>query len=212
MEQLELLLSIISQAAGNKQWVGQPRMAVLAIWRNASTLRRVYNARLNDLLVIDSNHYKYYRDADGAMATGNPGYFQQVNYVPEGYVLTSGDCNDNNIAINPGATEICDGVDNRDGVIDEVCPPIVFVNDIIVREGDNGFKNAVFTVWLKGKSANTVSLHYKTVEGTATAPEDYIVKIRHHHIRSQLSCSNNNGKGQGRQDKRTQRKFQAVAL
>ncbi len=134
------------------------------------------NARLNDLWSLTPTNNKYFRDADGD-GYGNPAIFKQVNYIPEGYVLKSGDCNDNNSAINPGATEICDGVDNNcDGVIDEVCLPIAFVNDIIVREGDNGFKNAVFTVWLKGKSANTVSLHYKTVEGSATAPEDYMSK------------------------------------
>ena len=50
---------------------------------------------------------------------------------PTGYKLatellaTSGDCNDNDAAIKPGATEICDGIDNNcDGTIDgpSVCP------------------------------------------------------------------------------------------
>ena len=132
--------------------------------------------RLNDLWTLTPTINTYYQDSDGD-GYGNPDISKQANYVPAGYVLKSGDCNDKNSSINPGATEICDGVDNDcDGVIDEVCPPLVFINDIIVREGDNGFKNAVFTVWLKGKSANTVSIHYKTIEGTATAPEDYMSK------------------------------------
>ena len=39
-------------------------------------------------------------------------------------MATSGDCNDNNAAVNPGATEVYNGVDdNCDGNIDEGVPP-----------------------------------------------------------------------------------------
>jgi hypothetical protein len=41
----------------------------------------------------------------------------------DGYLISEGDCDDNNAAVNPGATEVCDGVDNDcDGEVDEGCP------------------------------------------------------------------------------------------
>ena len=43
---------------------------------------------------------------------------------PQGYIGVSGDCDDLNAAVNPGATEVCgDGIDNNcDAGIDEGCP------------------------------------------------------------------------------------------
>ncbi len=41
----------------------------------------------------------------------------------DGYLISEGDCNDNNAAVYPGAIEVCDGVDNNcDGEVDEGCP------------------------------------------------------------------------------------------
>ena len=38
----------------------------------------------------------------------------------DGYCLEVDDCNDNDPSINPGATEVCDGLDNDcDGAVDE---------------------------------------------------------------------------------------------
>jgi hypothetical protein len=63
-------------------------------------------------------------DNDGYAQTGASPLTQCLR--PTGYraavelLATSGDCNDNNPAIKPGATEICDGVDNDcDGSTDE---------------------------------------------------------------------------------------------
>ncbi|HTF87032.1 MAG TPA: MopE-related protein [Planctomycetota bacterium] len=61
----------------------------------------------------------WYRDFDGD-GYGNPSITQQACSMPLGYVSDSTDCNDNNNAINPGATEVCDGADNDcDGFTDE---------------------------------------------------------------------------------------------
>jgi len=61
----------------------------------------------------------YYRDADGD-SYGNASNSVRAYAAPVGYVFDNTDCNDNNVAINPGAAEICDGVDNNCvGGIDE---------------------------------------------------------------------------------------------
>jgi hypothetical protein len=63
----------------------------------------------------------YYRDADGD-GFGNPAESTTATSQPSGYVANAGDCNDSNAAIKPGATEVCNSVDdNCDGNTDEGC-------------------------------------------------------------------------------------------
>lgn len=54
----------------------------------------------------------YYQDTDSD-SYGSSSVTSQACSAPTGYVATSGDCNDNNAAIKPSATEVCDGVDNN---------------------------------------------------------------------------------------------------
>ncbi len=63
-----------------------------------------------------------YVDMDGDGYHGSTEVVCYGDIIPEGYVTeTLGvDCNDNDASINPGAEEICDGIDNNcDGNIDE---------------------------------------------------------------------------------------------
>jgi hypothetical protein len=56
--------------------------------------------------------YTYYRDADGD-GYGTSAVIIQACSVPSGYVTNSTDCNDSNAAINPGAADVCDSIDNN---------------------------------------------------------------------------------------------------
>lgn len=62
----------------------------------------------------------YYADAD-ADTYGNPSIHSTLcTGLPVGYVTNNTDCNDANKAVNPAATEICNGIDDEcDGLTDE---------------------------------------------------------------------------------------------
>lgn len=89
------------------------------------------NTDCNDADASVHSPQTYYRDADGD-GFGDPNNATTVcsSTPPTGYVTNSSDCNDTNAAIHPGATELCNGVDdNCDGQIDEgyrgqIQPPI----------------------------------------------------------------------------------------
>jgi hypothetical protein len=96
----------------------------------------------------------YYRDADGD-TYGNPANTTTSTTQPAGYVTNNTDCNDANSAVHPGATEVCNGIDdNCDGRIDEGC--VTYYQDL---DGDT-YGNAAIT-----QTATTQPAGYVTRAG-----------------------------------------------
>ncbi len=127
-----------------------------------------YTLRVNTTTVVLTKN-RYYADTD------NDGYGDANNYIvattvtpPVGYALNNTDCNDNNAAVNPAATEVCDGIDNNcDGFIDMV-EMSEFTTGLVAYYRLNG--NAIDTVALSNGTINggvTPSSNRFGIAGTA---------------------------------------------
>jgi hypothetical protein len=104
-------------------------------------------------LIDDGVKLVFYKDLDG------DGYTDGTTSVgcsaPQGYVSSAllGDCNDEDNQINPGRTEICDGIDNNcNGLIDEGVK-LVFYKDL---DGD-GYTDGTTQVGCSAPSGYVLS-------------------------------------------------------
>ena len=70
---------------------------------------------------------RWFRDSDGdGFGNGEVQASSSCDEGPAGYAAEPGDCDDDDPAVNPGAAEICDGVDNDcDGFLDDGDPDLV---------------------------------------------------------------------------------------
>ncbi|MBI1804390.1 MAG: DUF11 domain-containing protein [Ignavibacteria bacterium] len=77
---------------------------------------------------------------------------------------------------NPSNATIADG-QGIGTILNDDSQPTISINDISVNEGNAGTTNAIFTVTLSQVSAQTVTVNFATVNGTATvANNDYVAK------------------------------------
>ena len=72
-------------------------------------------------LIDDGAIITWYKDADGdGYGVDDAATNQQGCTQPDGYSAVAGDCDDTSTAVHPGATEVCNGIDdNCNGVIDD---------------------------------------------------------------------------------------------
>ncbi|MFN4255789.1 MAG: YCF48-related protein [Saprospiraceae bacterium] len=100
-------------------------LIISAVWqaRDASVTNLFFahtsptNAGFN---IVKSSLTEYFPDADGDTFGSTAGVGLFVENIPSGYSTTNTDCDDNNAAVNPAATEVCNTIDDDcDTQIDE---------------------------------------------------------------------------------------------
>ncbi len=80
----------------------------------------------------------FYRDSDNDSYGSTAGI--QACSAPEGYVANSGDCDDTDPNIHPGAADICDGIDNN-------CDGVPEKKNYYFRDRDNDTYGALEITW-----------------------------------------------------------------
>ncbi len=87
----------------------------------------------------------WYADADGD-GYGDASSSSEACSEPSGYVSDDTDCDDGDGAVNPGATEVCDGVDNDcDGLLDDGDPSVTGTTTYSADVDGDGYGDASST-------------------------------------------------------------------
>ncbi|MFY2558204.1 MopE-related protein, partial [Corallococcus terminator] len=116
-----------------------------------------------DAAVDEGVQLTFYRDADGdGYGTSSP--TAVACSAPGGYAANASDCNDSNSSIKPGATEVCNGLDdNCSGITDEG------VQTTFYRDADgDGYGSATTTVAACSTPAGYVSNTSDCNDGSAS--------------------------------------------
>lgn len=115
--------------------------------------------------------YTFFADADGDTYGNHSAYIVSCdNVAPDGYVTDDSDCDDENAAVNPGATEIQNGLDDDcDGVVDEgFCSvPTGLFNDAVTT-------TSAHLHWTEPLNAKRYKIQYMPADGS-TPPVNFTV-------------------------------------
>lgn len=137
----------------------------------------------NGMTVNYADSLPIYRDLDGD-GYGNASGGSLVSCMDSaGYVTNNLDCDDQNILINPDATEICgNGIDeNCNGLVDENCAPtelpVLIVRTYPVKEGDAGQYVHNLVVSLDKPALLPVTVNYATRSFEAIAGLDFVPAV-----------------------------------
>lgn len=134
---------------------------------------RIYNRALTDaeIIVLYNNSSCTDNDDDG--------------YAVEGGECGPIDCNDSDPTVNPGATEVCDGVDNNcDGQIDEggVCIPDLIISSLSVPSSANAGQVISISDTTKnqgiGAAGASTTKFYLSTDATYNKGDTYLGKRR----------------------------------
>lgn len=110
-----------------------------------STGQGTYNLSVSNTALFAT----WFADADGD-TYGDPSVTTTTcdGIAPSGYVGNNLDCNDANAAVNPAATEICNGIDDDcDALTDDADPGVTGLSVFFEDADGDGFGNGAVTVF-----------------------------------------------------------------